>query len=377
MSAASTRVLAPIGHLAGIHALRGVAALMVFVFHLHYVGKIPLPESWHLIASHGGQGVMLFYVLSAFSLFYSNRKYVQAGDSQWIFGYLTKRFFRIAPLFYVMLAAYCLLILCVFNGKLDTQRIVMNFLFIFNFAPKEAEGIVWASWSIGVEMVFYAFLPLVMVSIRTLQATVVLWFVAVLASYIFRRTLEADTGIPSGYAHFAFMSQLGVFCGGILGYQVFDKMNSSSKVMQRHMWWLAIMLGPVMIIFLLSDAAGFLEVPGQPGIQLWGLSFGFIAVLATFSSRKWVAHPVLQHLGERSYSIYLMHPVIIYFTGPLIRRLNVFCHPILGSYGFAVCALAALIPTLLASEITYRFIEVKGIELGKKFLKNRTHSVQA
>ena len=41
-------------HLAGLHALRGFAAVMVFFFHLHFVGQIPLPKSWGLIASHGG-----------------------------------------------------------------------------------------------------------------------------------------------------------------------------------------------------------------------------------------------------------------------------------------------------------------------------------
>jgi peptidoglycan/LPS O-acetylase OafA/YrhL len=362
---------APTGHLAGIHALRGMAALMVLLFHLHYVGQIPLPQSWGIIASRGGIGVELFFVLSAFSLLYSNQKHLLIGDSQWIRGYLTKRFFRIAPLFYFMLMVHCLLILYVFNGKLDIQRIVMSALFTFNFAPKEAEGIVWASWSIGVEMVFYVFLPLIIVSVRSLRPAVVLWFVAVLASYFYRRILEVDPGLPTGYAHYAFMSQLGVFCGGVLGYWTYDKIKSSTEVIRRRLWWLTVMLGPVLAIFLLSDATKFLVTSGRPDTQLWGLSFGFIAVLTAISAKRWMAHPVLQHLGERSYSIYLTHAVIIYLTGPLIRRLYEFCYPMLGGYGFAVCALTILIPTLLVSEVTYRLVEVQCVALGKQLLTRR------
>lgn len=357
-------------HLAGIHALRGIAAVIVFFFHLHYVGHIPLPKSWGLIATHGGTGVELFFVLSAFSLLYSNQKYVETGDSKWIFSYLTKRFFRIAPLFYFMLIVHCALILWVFNGKLDIQRILMSILFLFNFAPKEAEGIVWASWSIGVEMVFYAFLPLVMVSVRSLRPAIALWFLAVIASYIYRRILQSDPGIPPGYAHYAFMSQMGVFSGGILGYWVFNKYNLSTEVMRKKIWWLTIALGPLLALFLLTDSAKFLAASGRPDTQLFGLSFGFIAVLTSISAKRWMAHPVLQYFGERSYSIYLTHAVVIYGTNPILTKLYNFCYPALGGYGFAVCALATIIPTLFISELTYRFIEVKGIALGKRLTFN-------
>lgn len=355
-------------HLAGIHALRGFAAIIVFFFHLHYVGLIPLPKSWGIIASHGGVGVQLFFVLSAFSLLYSNQKYVLSTSSDWIRVYLLKRFFRIAPLFYIMLIVHSFLILYAFNGKLDIQRIIMSMLFMFNFSPKEAEGIVWASWSIGVEMVFYAILPLIMVSVRSLRSAILLWFAAVLASYIYRRVLEADSGIPHGYAHYAFLSQLGVFCGGVLGYWFYQKYCSSADLVKRILFWISIILGPVLAIFLLSSVAKFLVISGRPDTLLWGLSFGFIAVLSVISAKKWMAHPVLQHLGERSYSIYLTHAVMIYALGPIIRRLYEFCYAILGGYGFAICALTVLLPTLLISEITYKLFEVRGIAFGKKLL---------
>ena len=74
MGSETTKLAGGASHLAGIHALRGIAALMVFCFHLHYVGLIPLPKSWGLIASRGGLGVELFFVLSAFSLWMARRR---------------------------------------------------------------------------------------------------------------------------------------------------------------------------------------------------------------------------------------------------------------------------------------------------------------
>jgi len=354
-------------HLAGLHALRGFAAVMVFFFHLHFVGQIPLPKSWGLIASHGGMGVELFFVLSAFSLLYSNQKYVKLGGSEWVSSFLIKRFFRIAPLFYIMLIVYCALTLFTFNGKLDIQKIIINLLFIFNFAPKEAQGIVWASWSIGVEMVFYAFLPIIILSVRSLRAAVLFWIFAGLASVAFRHILETDSAVPPGYSHYAFMSQLGVFSSGVLGYWAFEKIKFSTEILKHYLWWITCALGAAILIFLFSDSAIFLINHGRSDLQLWGLVFGLISALSAFSAKRWMSNQVLQHLGERSYSIYLTHAAIIYFSKTMLGHLYAIIYPYFGGYGFALCAFVALIPTLVVAEFTYRFIEVPGISLGRKF----------
>jgi len=40
-------------------------------------------------------------------------------------------------------------------------------LFVFNFFPGSEQGIVWASWTIGVEMVFYTVFPLLFARVRS------------------------------------------------------------------------------------------------------------------------------------------------------------------------------------------------------------------
>jgi peptidoglycan/LPS O-acetylase OafA/YrhL len=203
-----------------------------------------------------------------------------------------------------------------------------------------------------------------------LRSAVVLWSLAVLGSYIFRRALEADAGLPPGYAHYAFVSQLGVFCGGIVGYWSYSKFSVASEMTKRKLWWLALALGPVLTLFMLTDEAIFLVSAGRPDMQLLGLSFGFIAALSAISSKKWMAHRVFQHIGERSYSIYLIHAVIIYLMAPLTRGLYEICYPTLGGYGFGICALLVLGPTLIVSELTYRIVEVPGIALGRRWVRD-------
>lgn len=355
-------------HLAGIHTLRGLAAIMVFLFHLHYVGHIPLPHSWHLIASHGGAGVQLFYVLSAFSLLHSNQKHVRSTDGTWIKSYLIKRFFRIAPLFYFMLVAHILLCIFKYQMTLDFQKIALNALFLFNFVPKEAEGIVWASWSIGVEMIFYLLLPIIMITVQSTKKAIMLCFLSILSSYVFRWVLEGDSNIPSGYAHYAFLSQFGVFCCGILGYWIYQTIKISNKAEQRKFVFLTWLLGPVLAFLLLTDIASIFVIRGRPDTLLWGLSFAFIAVLSVVAARPWMSHPALQYLGERSYSIYLTHAVLIGFGAKILNRVYEQCYPWLGGFSFGICALVVLVPILLVSELTYQLIEVKGIALGRSIL---------
>ncbi|MDO8459330.1 MAG: acyltransferase [Burkholderiaceae bacterium] len=358
-----------LGHLSGIHALRGIAALMVFLFHLHHIGRIPLPESVKMIASHGGLGVMLFFVLSSFSLLYSNRAITQTINSAWLVTYFVKRFFRIAPLFYTMLGIYCFLIIFVFNGHIKLSSLILNISFLFNFFPYEAEGLVWASWSIGVEMVFYALLPLIIILTRQSRLVLPLWLIAVLISVIFRINLESSPGIPPGYPHYAFFSELGVFWGGILAYHLLCKFRSSAAETQVKLLLFSVVGGSVLSLFLLSPGATVLGRNGRVDVPLWGLFFGLLAFLVTVRPKTWMARPILHHFGERSYSIYLLHAGFIYACGPTLRYINSFLIPLIGNYGFFVCAALVMLPILIASDVTYRLIETKGIDLGARILK--------
>jgi peptidoglycan/LPS O-acetylase OafA/YrhL len=91
--------------LPGIHGLRAIAALGVIAFHVAFVpGYVTLPPILGYIIPQLGLGVPLFFVLSAFSLAYSHDDSV--GKRGWIWPYLLKRLFRIAPLFWAMMAVY-------------------------------------------------------------------------------------------------------------------------------------------------------------------------------------------------------------------------------------------------------------------------------
>ena len=92
--------------LPALHGLRGLAASAVVLFHLHHINALAIPYQIKFVGTHFGLGVQLFFVLSAFSLFYSTISGI--NNNGWVRDYFLKRFFRIAPLFYVMLITWIL-----------------------------------------------------------------------------------------------------------------------------------------------------------------------------------------------------------------------------------------------------------------------------
>jgi peptidoglycan/LPS O-acetylase OafA/YrhL len=88
-----------------IDVLRGIAILMVMLVHTSQAvnGVSQLVGD---IARSGQMGVQLFFVASAYTLCFSRIR--RAEEKQLLFSFWIRRFFRIAPLYYVAAIAYFL-----------------------------------------------------------------------------------------------------------------------------------------------------------------------------------------------------------------------------------------------------------------------------
>lgn len=133
-----------------INTLRGIAALWVVVFHMALVPAFRpmLPAGLADFVMAGSHGVTLFFVISAFTLSHSIRD--RTGEPNSTLAFYFRRAFRIVPLFYFWLLLSVIRDAWLLGIGQPGKSIVLSILFGFNFFPSKQEGIVWASWTLGV-----------------------------------------------------------------------------------------------------------------------------------------------------------------------------------------------------------------------------------
>ncbi len=359
--------------LQGLLGLRGIAAFAIVLYHLRHLTGIQLPLGFYFIESDFAHGVHLFFVLSAFSLMYSTEHTIHRPA--WVREYLLKRFFRIAPLFYTILA-------CMVTWKIghafisdsappNISTILVNLFFVFGFFPEPGIGFVQGGWTVGVEMIFYVLFPVLLMTIKTKKEALIFMLVAVLISYSSRidlHNLYLSTGPISkwDWSYFAFLPNLFFFAAGIYAY----RFEQSWKLLGKPLH----VLLPLAAVLAISLSLHF--EPGKTLINFGPFSsiiiaFGFGALCVWQSAKpNWLfANRTFEFLGERSFSIYLLHPVVIYFSKSWVVNLYAKLESGMGAYAYFVCAALVMVEVLVMAEITYRAIEVPGIKLGRKLIE--------
>jgi len=132
----------------GLDAVRLSAEVMVFCSHLAYYGIVTGVFS---LAVGLRSGVVLFFVLSGYLLY---RPFV-LGEAN-LGAYLIRRFARIIPAYWVALVGTTFL-----SGDQAFVRDPIPYLvFAQNYSPESFNGFLGVSWTLVLEMTFYAVLPL-------------------------------------------------------------------------------------------------------------------------------------------------------------------------------------------------------------------------
>lgn len=172
-------VRAEVGRIAGVEGMRGVAVLWVILFHCFVLRP---DDPWMLaieaspfepLVRNGYLGVDLFFIISGFLLAMPWFLHADAGREPPSFrSFYARRFWRIAPAYYVQLAFLFLVALPLTRGgaywRSDLWVYLYNAgvhaLFLHNTTPLSSGsmGINGALWTLAVEAQFYLLLPVLM-----------------------------------------------------------------------------------------------------------------------------------------------------------------------------------------------------------------------
>lgn len=350
-----------------LDALRGLAAIYVVVYHLILLPQpnLVVPRWAEKFAHAGGTGVTLFFIVSAFSLYYTMP--LRERDGRPVLSFYLHRFFRIAPLFYLLIILSVIRDYFEFGVLHPITDILVSASFIFNLLPTRQEGFVWAGWTIGVEMVFYAVFPLIYQRVKGLGNAVAFTFGCLLLWIFVKLVLDYLT-IPDiwkqSISQWNALRHFPIFAVGIVTFHAFSQWSRNPS---PHQGW-SRELGNALLLVGIFAYVALLQgwLPNVFGdIYYWqGVVYGLIFMGLAMAPWRSLVNGVTTWLGKVSYSIYLLHTTVIYFMAPVYRM--VYAHSPSLSVAFVACLALTFAITLPLSAVTYRWVELPGIKLGKK-----------
>lgn len=346
-----------------IDSMRGIAILMVLAVHFTMflsISKIEhLPFNIENILYSCKYGVALFFIVSAYTLFRSLDVRHEDGYKN----YFIRRFFRIAPLYYLVLIFLFMLTdgqkyyLEAPENGITFLNLFTHLFFINGFFTSYFNSIIGVEWTIFVEVSFYLILPVLFVFRNKLLKITILFLVVAFTTYLMSKLILL-TELEKIQIFFSPLIWFVVFVYGAIIYQY---QNSNNLKFIFTSFKNSILVGVLFLFILFS----YFNIPSSA--LVFSFLLGLFFLLNVYNSFVLFNNKILKKIGELSFSIYLIHmPVIVYLKnngeGIMIFE-NMYLNYILLS-------LVTFLIVMLLSLITYKYIEQPSMQMGKKLIKN-------
>lgn len=361
-----------------LDGLRGLAALWVLIGHMMILTGFRLP-----LVSKPDLGVDLFILLSGFLMVFQYQ--LRAGSEDWSApgtwtAFWTRRFFRLAPLFYVTLAVALIAGPAIYESRVaidsflgqalqprerytdaSLANIAAHLIFAFGLLPDYAFRTPLPDWSLGLEMQFYALFPLLVLLARRVG-----WVPAAL--------IAGGAGAAAALAAMA---------AGL------DYPMPSFLPLKLHLFLCGMLIaadpGPGRRVWLHLAAAMLLAaipIGGDQDALHFAvrelLVFGFFALVhlrrlgVVDGLARLLGSRPFYWLGELSYGTYLIHLLILQpVAAAVIGRFGTGLSAI---ERFAVTGAIVVPVTYGLAYLTYRLVELPGQRLGKAVIRRATGS---
>ncbi|XXJ21250.1 acyltransferase family protein [Desulfovibrio caledoniensis] len=361
-------------HYKYIDGLRGWAILFVVFLHVSFgiasikslsaylpalKVDIALGGTARLIADHTAYGVQLFFIVSALSLTISASR----GGLESLGRYAARRFFRIAPMFYVGILLY--LFLYGFSprlaapGGISFEDVAATVFFIHSWFENAFNSVVPGGWSIGNEAMFYVIFPFAYLLMVKNLKVFLLFFLGTLlyAQYIFVHSVAQGTW--DAYRYFNFLNQLPVFMIGLLVGRTLLQ-EKKPALYDRF---------PVFPIFIaMVVLLPFLKIDHwlEPHL-VFSLAIAVFIVLLARNGSVFFENRIITYIGKISFSVYLLHFAVLSTSYDIASHFI----PGKGILFLGTYYLIVLFFTLILASITYHCIELPFMNYAKRIRSRR------
>lgn len=283
----------------GLDLLRGLCAILVATYHI---------LGWEEIIDFtaiGYYGVYIFFVLSGFAIHYQYADKLEILTDLKYFYVL--RVARLLPLLFITI------ILQYINSSSSSfsyNFIILTLSLLFGFGMPGATSTVTGGWSLGIEFGFYIMYPLLMIIIKSWR-TFLLFFVffgILRFSFIQIAYHSFQNYFWFGYTQilpflFFFFSGMG------LAKYFLEKKIKTHNI--RNIKYMSFFSVPVLFtLFVWYNVPHIYILNGFNGFFL---SFYCILIVFIFSflkSENSYIKSIYKFLGEISYGVYLLHPIM-------------------------------------------------------------------
>lgn len=349
-------------HIQFIDALRGLAALSIIAYHLCFLPTTHFALSDGLLSciQRLSLGVPLFFMISGLTLSLSESRSKRSN----FLAFLARRFFRIYPLYLVVLSLMLTLGVFYWHSNFRSwSELLLDISLLFNFFPGHEEGFVWASWSLSVEMIFYLLFPFVFARLRSgYRAKIKFLLCALALSALTKSFIIPLIAPPSGevdkFSHFLIFNQLPFFAVGIClyGYLFENAPKRLPGQAKSSAVWLAL------FILLSSPSQSF----WMRAIYLRGIGLACLVLSMAGTQKHLLVNPITVYLGKISYSLYLLHVFVIVFIFPSIRDFTSGLLTLPGDVWYLIHLFLVVSITAAIATATYQWLELPFIRLGSQ-----------
>lgn len=347
-----------------LDSMRGLAILLVVLGHvgnmIGYKAYDFFPEVVENFIYNGHLGVQMFFIVSAFTLLlsYDNRK----GETQATKKFFIRRFFRIAPMYYLAIIFTFMQMIDFDFSNFDwstfhKKALLTNIFFVNALSPSTINNFVIGGWSISAEFIFYFTLPFICAKVKSLNGMITFMLLSLLLSSLLLFLLRGTSVDGNEFLRYYFFNHLPVFGLGMTAYWI-NKEGGLKNIKPKVLLFLTI------TIFIFCFAEMPYAIP---------YSLGYFVLLLTQSRKayKLLSNKVLVSIGKVSFSIYLVHFAVmaLMYKWRLIDYFTTFETKTSAYLSFILLFIVLTISSYLISCITYKYIEQKGQNVGRSIIK--------
>ncbi len=353
-------------HFKYLDSARGIAALMVFASHfiIRNFGDNRTTRAW-LILFNGNDAVSFFFVLSGFVLSY---KYIVLSKPLDIKKFYVSRIFRLFPAYFLVIVWSIL-----FAGRHFLNIYAIKDFFIYNKYGFWEEALLlrfhntfyYPGWTLSVEMLGSFLIPFY-VALAIYNKKLVPYLIVVLL-------------IIGNNFFFSY-----IFLFGIVASCNFSEITGKSFRETKLFRYRYPLIIASLILFSLRQfdaifpfGQRYKYIAGYLGVDFFTYSapacFVFLVImLCNKKLQHFLENRVLVYLGKISYSIYLVHVVVIDTIYLFVERYLAGPHYSIIFFMVTVCCILAIIA--VASLLHY-LVELPFIRLGKRIVNTMKPSL--